>query len=125
MTNANARIGSVDVFRGARRLCSRKVYAWHGTLSFYIGNHGKSWLNSRFLLKGPKDADSIIATKYTACHHGKGGDMEYWQDVPKAQDMCCTPSYMHKEEIRHISCASGTCAGDCSSQFHEVSIFYF
>jgi hypothetical protein len=95
------------------------MYGRQGTLIFYIGNHVKSWLNSRLLLEVPKDnktigvADPIIATKYTACHHDKDGKIEYWQGVPKAQEMRCTASpYMHKEEVRHISRAFGSCIGD-------------
>jgi hypothetical protein len=67
-------------------------------------------------------ADPIIVTKYTACHHDEDGEIEYWQGVPKPREMRRTSPYMHKEEVRRISRAFGFYIGDCSSQFHKVSI---
>ena len=67
----------------------------------------------------------IIATNYTTCHHGKDDQIEYWQGVPKGREMRRTSPYMHKEEVRCISRAFGTCLVDCRSQFHKVSILTF
>jgi hypothetical protein len=70
-------------------------------------------------------ADPIIATKYTACHHDKDGKIEYWQGVPKAQEMRHASPCMHEKEVQRISRAFGSCLRDCRSQFHKVSILTF
>jgi hypothetical protein len=113
VVSANSR-GSLS--GGVHCLSSSYLYAWYGPLIFYIGNHRKSCLNSRFLHEGPKDpknrystSDPVNVTKYTACHHGADGKIEYWQGVPKAREIGHTSSYMHKEEVRCIACAFGTC----------------
>jgi hypothetical protein len=53
-------------------------------------------------------ADPINATKYTVCHHGADGKIEYWQGVPKAQEIGRTSSYTHKEQVRRLSRAFGS-----------------
>jgi hypothetical protein len=94
-----------------------------------MGNHGYIVDFLREVAKINKNrgdvADPIVATKYAACHNDKDGKIEQWQGVPKAGEMCHTSPYMHKEEVRCISCAFGSCLGDCRSQFHKVSIMTF
>ncbi len=44
-------------------------------------------------------ADLIIATNFEVCDHDGDGQVKYWQDATKAQEMRVTSPYMHKEEV--------------------------